>query len=1086
MYPPRIEPQCGVESAETPLPTAPLDHSLSFSLPAESPLAADLRPPLTIRALSASFAHPVHTTSLGLQPCAYKDMESAGYALADTIQKWDNGPMSELPGGCESTKLGAMATLSYSLSAATPDMTEYPLRPTGPAAAGETRSSDGTIQSLGSALSEDGSTRTTIVELVSTSATSSAFPESFGLSISIKGRWIAAYSSSALYLLSVESLPDFERSCRGFRIRRKPLAVAITDVGKFAVLTTPHKIDVYQCGEERGDFLSGPCKKLETVYLNNDARNLAFSYCGDVVAAGSDTGIELRNLSPGALETDKRQINTSSLDYISFSEDGKSLLATASARRARVSTFISVNEGFGDAFMEEAPPEEVPLGKTWITQLLFPERLNARQAVFLPESASGPVNALLAFDSHSDRYRVYDVALKRFTKQELSVPFGVRWSRSDRLEDALPAVSGDASCAAVAVRLKSSRELWVYNIPPRWREGDIDENSDGEHNEEHEISPLRRVLLPPKEDGAPPESITFLRWLQSLSTPAGRLVALVSTVTLAMPEEAVPIEVPAASGKLILFDLNHPASGSEDGNIETLIINLDHIELHEGLTDEVLELDREVDIVRRRTQVQRQRPDPTTLPSPRTPRRSASSGSTGSGIFTLRDLDRNRSGRRRRSFSSMSSMSEDTDTGPVAAVDEPYSQQQPRSQFSLHRAATIAANSTANRNYLIALPTRPLEYRRADGLREMPHESDADNWVPPPPPYTAEPDNTTSLPISPVPRVATGYISRPLDQSVPSLQSPPLPLLQNPPVAPRSAQATPVFVSPVSPLASPPATPAHSSTNTPRQRPQSIGMSPGASPLVQRIPRRPVGPRQGSETSQFTPPLHTPPMPGFLSSPMTFPLAANSPRGSVTSLSIPRQERGPSGQTESMPASPATHVRSEDSGSHSPIPSAEQVISLHRRSGSGSSVPRAAMGAFNQESPRRPSSIERTRPMPPLPPQQQFPRRSNEYVRGSRNSPAPRGQQRPPLSRLATIASVTSHPFNADDPVADQSLRSAHTTPETPTGGRRHWWRGGGHRDSPHDAKPAEAVVTSHRLSVRPGTALANRPKESSFKCVIM
>ncbi|KAK3048100.1 hypothetical protein LTS18_013010, partial [Coniosporium uncinatum] len=53
------------------------------------------------------------------------------------------------------------------------------------------------------------------------------------------------------------------------------------------------------------------------------------------------------------------------------------------------------------------------------------------------------------------------------------------------------------------------------------------------------------------------------------------------------------------------------------------------------------------------------------------------------------------------------------------------------------RAATVAAASPANRRHLQALPDRPLEYRRADGsgMREIPHESDADNWVPPPPAY---------------------------------------------------------------------------------------------------------------------------------------------------------------------------------------------------------------------------------------------------------------------------------------------------------------------------------------------------------------
>ncbi|QDS70472.1 hypothetical protein FKW77_009998 [Venturia effusa] len=996
-------------------------------------------------------------------------MERDGYGLADPKQQWDNGH-------AQSTK-EAMATLAYRPSNP-PGMAEDPLRPT---AVGGTPSSDGTTQSSGSGLSQEGSTRTTIVELVSTSATSSAFPESFGLSISIKGKWIAAYSSSALYLLSVENLPAYEQSCRGFRIRRKPLAVAVTDVGRFAVLTTPHKIDIYQCGEEHGDFLLGACKKLETVYLNNDARNLAFSFCGDVVAAGSDTGIEIRNLNADALETDKREIHTSSLDYISFSEDGKCLLATASARRTRVSTFISLNEGFGDGYMDEAPPEEVvSLGKSWITQLLFPERLNARQAVFLPESANLPVNALLAFDSHSDRYRVYDVALKRFTKQELSLPFGLGWSRSDRLEDALPAISGDASCAAIAVRLKSGRELWIYNVPPRWREGDIDEDPDGEYNEEHEISPTRRVPLPAKEDGAPPESITYLRWLQNAQSPTGRLVALVSTVTLSMPEEAVPIEAPAASGKVMLFDMKHATSGGDSVTSETLIINLDHIELHEGLVDEVLELDREVDIVRRRTQIQRQRPDPAVLQSPRTPRRSASSGSTGSGLFTLRDLNRNRSGRRRRSVGSMSSMSEDTD-GPVAAVDEPYSQQQPRSQFSLHRAATMAANSSANRNHLRALPTRPLEYRRADGLREMPHESDADNWVPPPPPYTAEPDNTSSLPISPSPSLGIGYAPAVPGRPSQILRDLPVPLPQRPLPTLRPVQAIPAVGPVASPIPSPPSAPVQEYV-APRQRPDSIGMSPGSSPLTQRIPRRPINPRQTSESSQHSPPLMIRPVSGALHSPVTFPLTGSSSQGSMLDVSITRQNRALSGSTPDLPA---TRIRSDSSGNQSPIPSLDQLVSLHRRSGSGGSTPRAALGAISQDSPRRPSSIERQRSLASLPPEQVVTRRINENARVDGSSPASRRQQRPSLNRLATITSITSHPASSDDLVAGPHLRSAHTTPETPTGGRRHWYRRGGQRENPPEPRPVAGGAAPGRVSSKP---VATRPKDksSSSKCIVM
>jgi hypothetical protein len=68
----------------------------------------------------------------------------------------------------------------------------------------------------------------------------------------------------------------------------------------------------------------------------------------------------------------------------------------------------------------------------------------------------------------------------------------------------------------------------------------------------------------------------------------------------------------------------------------------------------------------------------------------------------------------------------------------------PRSPDSLHRAATATGISRAR------YPPRPplgsaqgsssghVVYRRQDG-REIPHESDADNWEPPPPPYKRSP-----------------------------------------------------------------------------------------------------------------------------------------------------------------------------------------------------------------------------------------------------------------------------------------------------------------------------------------------------------
>lgn len=69
-------------------------------------------------------------------------------------------------------------------------------------------------------------------------------------------------------------------------------------------------------------------------------------------------------------------------------------------------------------------------------------------------------------------------------------------------------------------------------------------------------------------------------------------------------------------------------------------------------------------------------------------------------------------------------------------MESPYAHASPRSAPTLRRAATAAAvNQRLNPRLADG---RPIEYRRADGRREHPHESDADNWVPPPPPYQKE------------------------------------------------------------------------------------------------------------------------------------------------------------------------------------------------------------------------------------------------------------------------------------------------------------------------------------------------------------
>ncbi|KAF1990310.1 hypothetical protein K402DRAFT_370192, partial [Aulographum hederae CBS 113979] len=547
---------------------------------------------------------------------------------------------------------------------------------------------------------------TTIIELTSASATSSAFPESFGLTISREGTWTAAYSSTALYILRSRDLPEVK--ARAFRLRRKPLAVAIADGNAtFALLTDVHKAEVYKC-EGDADRYWDQNYKFKSVFLDNDTTTIALSPDGSVLAAGSRSGIEVVSLAADAAENDRRVIVCQAMTELCFSDDGLTLLATSATRRNRASTIISVGGTLDGPIMEEEGPEleRQPPHKAWIRQ----------------------VNELFAFSKDSESWGLYDITAKNFFQKKRAIPEALRRTRIDTWEDALPAVSIKYNHVATAIKRQGCSEIYLYRLPHDWQIGDWKYQNDAEHGSDSSTSqPCVRVQLL-RDDENSAENITGLRWLDCASH--NRLIALGHTGGAhAVHEDLGAGLPPATSGRIILIDFDWSSTKTSDRIPHICTIDLDTIP-QEDLADEQMDFEREVAIVRRRTLMRR-----TNSVASVESRHNLRSSSFRSRRSSARAGSDSRSPRPRRR-SSMSSMnSEDTDYGPVP-TDEPYSQGAPRSQFSLNRAATVAANAPVNRRHLLALPDRPLEYRRADGLREIPHESDADNWVPPPPPYT--------------------------------------------------------------------------------------------------------------------------------------------------------------------------------------------------------------------------------------------------------------------------------------------------------------------------------------------------------------
>ena len=517
--------------------------------------------------------------------------------------------------------------------------------------------------------------------------------------------------------------------------------------------------------------------------------------------------------------------------------------------------------------------------------------------------------------------------------------------------------------------------------------------------------------------------------------------------------------------------------------------------------------------------MQRTRPPVVPLQSPRgSLRRSMSSGSTpsGGGVPTLRDLQHSNSGRsnsgrsnsgrsrRRRSFSSLSSANDGQEEG-VVPVDEPYSQSQPRSQFSLQRAATIAANAPANRHHLRALPDRPLEYRRADGLREHPHESDADNWVPPPPVYSERPDNVMSHPIDQ--QAAASYV--PTIQRAPSLTQhrlsrplsnvPPMPPLptsvraqytpQGPGVMPQQNVSTPT---PASNHLPHPSVVGHAH-NRPRNsndsgssaasrflgRPHTAGTlraghhrnAESASSIASRASQNHVAGH--SQVNHFSPPVslaapHSPAPIASRSSPpenMAAAAVAHPPSMSLVTHGLPPNMTPPSPIAEFVRPSA---VRQDTPSPHSPTMS--QLNSLHRRSGSGNSAPRAAFGAHNDGSPlpvTPPVNLHAA--LPPMP----------GLAPDSPSRSSPRSERRPNFSRLATIASVADHRPEDDDLYVEPQLHSANTEPETPVS-RKPWWRvgsAGSVRSTPR-AESRQTVRADSRMT-RPDSRMTQASRQA-------
>lgn len=619
--------------------------------------------------------------------------------------------------------------------------------------------------------------RQTTISLISTTTSSSAaFPggEAFDFTFSPKGRWCLALSSSRIFVIDVVS--PIVSVQRELKVLRRPLSAAILDDGsRLAVLSTDHKVNVYD--------LSGPKPKfLRSFSLDNPHHTITLSAKGEVLAAAYEGGVEVHSLATSAVSTDQRSVKCDRVDHLAFSSDGTMLLGTTHTSKSPATVILSAPY-FTD--VDHDLPHHELISHMWTSQILFPNSSrDCSHATLLPHQRDGDASWTLTYDSVFESFRAVRTDDLRngttyFTGPKPSKSKQRRRSKSRLIPCTLPTITERGELVAAGFL---GSEVWMYGVPegldiPGNPNPNMDDMSQGPPNAGPSTSTIEST---PAIDLGPagPELERPPRWQVLVDKyrnvfAKGRRVAKVPGVagiswvsheyegeeTRSIGERLVvaapggvsgslelePGEVASVDGgRLVVLDFDRAA---QDGSCEEVTIEVGDRE-PELLEEENVDMATEVAIVRRRTVAQRRdvmarvsvaealaRPSAGGLDVPAVPPLPESSGPGYGHVAPPPETAPVAQEEGSLPGSPIEGVSLEE---VVDALDGPYSHTNPRSRNTLYRSATaVAANRM--RNTARIPDTGRVEYRRTDGT-ELPHESDADNWVPPPPPYTPDAD----------------------------------------------------------------------------------------------------------------------------------------------------------------------------------------------------------------------------------------------------------------------------------------------------------------------------------------------------------
>ncbi|KAJ5514406.1 hypothetical protein N7463_003958 [Penicillium fimorum] len=548
-------------------------------------------------------------------------------------------------------------------------------------------------------------------------SSSTAFPqgEVFRFSFSANGQMVLCISSSRIAILDVATDPVVVK--HELKTRRRPLGATIRNDGSLiAVLSSTHRVHIYRLSDDEA-------KHIQVITLNDAPRDIKFSPSGSVLALAFEDSIEVYAVGEEALPTDRRAVRCHRVDALSFSPDGAMLLGFTAEG------IVTITPPFYTETGTDASPEELEI-RMWTTQILFPETISCHitHGSLIAGHGDGDDHWVMGYDKQLGAFRALQLKNNAGVVYFAS-PFFTDESREMR-PSMRPATDDEGELSALGFQ---DSELWIYGMPGLGASEITGTQVGGGHHyggcaPRDNLAQLQKIVQQPKilirgRRVSDMHGITSAHWVRSDSRRRRRLVAVAPGGV--RPQVFGEEDIPVDGGRILLLDFERSTM-----NGETLELDIEVGEMPPKILMEPdSSLATEVELERRRTRLHR--------------------GDTATTFAHLGHLAISREPRalplpfRRNSLAVPISPSQNSRGD---ALDLPYDNTQPRSSEALHRAATAAASTRGRYDP---------RYRTSPSRRHIPHESDADNWVPPPPPYKREtvdplPDDLQRMLLSPV------------------------------------------------------------------------------------------------------------------------------------------------------------------------------------------------------------------------------------------------------------------------------------------------------------------------------------------------